>query len=134
MWRHLWTTDAELQPFDNAHRWIRAEGQLNRLIEVDREINIATFAIDFRLNAGQRTAHLRRASTVRADHLPLQIKQSNARRPQTDFQHISARAFPAICKSVRAYARERDVVGLLNHLFQAFDDFRIRALRDETLT
>src|SRR5438132_10766916 len=111
MRRDLWSSDTKVFSLDVSDRRIRPKGQLDRLLKIYTKIDIATGAMNFRMQILQGTCRFA-ATTHWTNQVPLQIQNSRARRVQTCLQHRTRRLRPLFCQSIRPDTRNGEIVGV----------------------
>src|ERR1700704_2772885 len=85
MRRDLRPTNAKCFGVGFADRRIWTKSKLDRLFEVDGEIDVTPRTVDFRLDFLQRVS-CRTATAHGADQVPLHVEDSRTRRAETRFQ------------------------------------------------
>ena len=117
--RDLRAADAELAQLQPADGRVGAEDDLDRAVELHREIYLARVAVDFGAHAAEALGRPLRAAAVRADHLPAQVEETGARGLEAEFEGVAARRPPRGRERVGAEASERQLVAELDGLDEA---------------
>ena len=100
MRRDLRAADAEVARLDAAHGLVGTEDDLDRAVEVDGEVYVATLAVQVGLHVAQSRGRLLRAAAERAQEFPTQVEQTRARRLQTEFERDATRHAPRVRERV----------------------------------